>query len=122
MLGHLSFGVKDLAHATAFYEAILEPLGCKLLWTNATAVGFGPPGGEDKLALFLRPEATPPGAGFHLAFDAPSNAAVDAFHAAALARGAQDLGAPGLRPHYGACYYAAFVLDPDGHKLEAVCQ
>lgn len=122
MLGHLSFGVRELVRSTAFYKAVLAPLGCRLLWSNATAVGFGPPGGEDKLALFLRPETAPPGAGFHLAFNAPSNDAVDAFHAAALAHGGQDRGAPGLRPHYGARYYAAFVLDLDGHKLEAVCQ
>lgn len=122
MLGHLSFGVRDLIRSSAFYEAALAPLGVVRLWSNATAVGFGPPCGQDKLALFLRPDATPPGSGFHLAFEAPTPAAVDAFHAAALAGGGLDLGAPGLRPHYGATYYAAFVRDPDGHKLEAVHQ
>jgi catechol 2,3-dioxygenase-like lactoylglutathione lyase family enzyme len=63
-----------------------------------------------------------PGPGFHLAFNAPSRAAVDAFHKAALSAGARDVGVPGLRPHYGATYYAAFVIDPDGYKLEAVHQ
>lgn len=122
MLGHLSFGVRDLDRATAFYDAALAPLGVVRVWANARGAGFGPPGGQDKLALFVAPGATSPGPGFHLAFDAPSRAAVDTFHAAALAAGGTDRGAPGLRPHYGATYYAAFVLDPDGHKLEAVHQ
>ena len=122
MFSHLSFGVTNLARASAFYEAALRPLGVIQLWSNATAVGFGPPNGDDKLALFLLEGPAPPGRGFHLAFEAPDAAAVDAFHAAALAHGGQDLGPPGLRPHYGASYYAAFVADPDGHKLEAVHQ
>ena len=122
MLGHLSFGVADLARSTAFYKAALGPLGVVRLWSNATAVGFGPPGGGDRLALFLVEDPTPPGPGFHLAFEAPDQAAVAAFHAAALSRGGEDLGPPGLRPHYGETYYAAFARDPDGHKLEAVHQ
>ena len=68
----------------------------------------------------MRPEAAPPGAGFHLAFAAPSRAAVDAFHTAALRVGGQDNGAPGLQPDYGPHYYAAFLIDPDGHRIEAV--
>ena len=120
MLSHLSLGVQDLERATSFYEAALAPLGVVCVWRNPRGVGFGPPGQEDKLALFGRPgEARAPGAGFHVCFAAPSREAVDAFHAAALAAGGTDAGAPGLRPHYGADYYAAFVLDLDGHKLEA---
>lgn len=122
MLGHLSFGVADLDRAAAFYAAILAPLGFVEVWRNPRAAGFGAPGGEDRLALFPRPPVTPPGPGFHLAFDAPSRAAVDAFHAAALAAGAHDLGPPGPRPHYSPTYYAAFITDPDGYKLEAVHQ
>lgn len=123
MLGHLSFGVEDLERAAAFYDAALAPLGYVRVWTSVKGVGYGPPGGGDKLALFPRPgQVVAPGAGFHLAFDAPSRDAVDAFHAAALAAGGTDDGAPGLRPHYSPSYYAAFVRDPDGHKLEAVCQ
>ena len=123
MLGHLSFGVADLDRATRFYDAALAPLGCARVWSNTKAAGYGPPGGGDKLALFAKPDGTTaPGAGFHLAFDAPSRDAVDAFHAAALASGGTDAGAPGPRPHYSATYYAAFVIDPDGHKLEAVHQ
>ncbi len=123
MLGHLSFGVADLTRAAAFYDAILTPLGCVRVWSNARGAGFGPPGGGDRLALFLKDgPIVPPGPGFHLAFDAPDRAAVDAFHAAALALGAEDRGAPGPRPHYGATYYAAFVTDLDGYRLEAVHQ
>ena len=122
MLGHLSFGVADLARATAFYDAALAPLGVVRVWTSPKGVGYGPPGGQDKLALFPVEAPIAPGPGFHLAFDAPDRAAVDTFHAAAMANGGKDLGAPGLRPYYGETYYAAFVLDPDGHKLEAVHQ
>ncbi|HEX8663267.1 MAG TPA: VOC family protein [Beijerinckiaceae bacterium] len=123
MLSHLSFGVRDLERAAAFYDRILAPLGYGRVWASDDGIGFGPPGVPDGLALFARPaEAAPPGPGFHLAFTAPSRAAVDAFHAAALEAGGRDAGAPGLRPHYGPTYYAAFVVDPEGHKLEAVHQ
>lgn len=123
MLGHLSFGVTDLARAIAFYDATLAALGYVRVWTSESAAGYGTPGGNDRLALKLQSEpVVPPGPGFHLAFVAHSRMAVDRFHAAALASGGIDEGAPGLRPHYGPCYYAAFVRDPDGHKLEAVCQ
>jgi catechol 2,3-dioxygenase-like lactoylglutathione lyase family enzyme len=123
MLGHLSFGVEDLPRAAAFYDHVLAPLGFVRVWANERGAGFGQPGGGDKLALFARPgQARAPRPGFHLAFNAPSRQAVDAFHAAALAAGGADCGAPGPRPHYGATYYAAFVIDPDGHKLEAVHQ
>jgi len=123
MLGHLSFGVEDLERAARFYDRILAPLGFERVWGNERGVGFGEKGGGDKLALFAKPgQVVAPGAGFHLAFDAPDRAAVDAFHAAALAAGGRDAGAPGLRPHYGASYYAAFVIDLDGYKLEAVHQ
>ena len=123
MLGHLSFGVDNLPASARFYDAILGPLGYVRVWTNAKGVGFGPEGGGDKLALFARPgEVRAPGAGFHLALNAPSRAAVDDFHKAALAAGGGDAGPPGPRPHYSATYYAAFVIDLDGYKLEAVHQ
>jgi catechol 2,3-dioxygenase-like lactoylglutathione lyase family enzyme len=123
MLGHLSFGVSDLQRAIAFYDAVLAPIGFVRVWTSEKQAGYGPPGGGDKLALKLQSgPVVPPGPGFHLAFDAKSHEVVDAFHAAALATGGTDEGAPGLRPHYGPTYYAAFVRDPDGHKLEAVHQ
>lgn len=121
MLGHLSIGVRDLRRAGLFYDAAMAPIGWVRVWTEADGLGYGPPGGNDKLALFQRSDARPPGTGFHLALDAPSREAVDAFHAAAVANGGTDAGAPGLRPHYGPTYYAAFVYDPEGWKLEAVC-
>ncbi|MBY0335122.1 MAG: VOC family protein [Acetobacteraceae bacterium] len=120
MLAHLSFGVADLDRAMAFYDAALAPLGAVRVWQVPDQAGYGAPGGPDRLALKRRDGAAPPGPGFHLAFAAPDRAAVDAFHAAALAAGGTDNGAPGLRPHYGPHYYAAFVVDPDGHRLEAV--
>jgi len=125
MISHLSLGVSDLDRSGAFYDAALEALGYVRVWGNPRGIGYGPPGGNDKLALF---PASPPavvasaGPGFHLAFAAPDRAAVDRFHSAALASGATCNGPPGLRPHYGATYYAAFVIDPDGHKLEAKVQ
>jgi catechol 2,3-dioxygenase-like lactoylglutathione lyase family enzyme len=123
MLGHLSFGVTDLARAIAFYDATLAALGYVRVWTSESAAGYGMPGGNDRLALKLQSEpVVPPGPGFHLAFVAENRLAVDRFHAAALASGGTDEGAPGPRPHYGPSYYAAFVRDPDGHKLEAVFQ
>ncbi|CAN5370375.1 VOC family protein [soil metagenome] len=123
MLGHLSFGVADLERAGKFYDAVLSALGCVRVWSEANGIGFGEPGQGDKLALFAKGrEARAPGPGFHLAFNAPSRAAVDAFHVVALATGGTDGGAPGLRLNYSPTYYAAFVFDPDGYKLEAVHQ
>ena len=120
VLGHLSFGVADLAKATAFYDGALAVLGYVRVWSNEDGVGYGVPGGNDRLALFVQAGVTPPGPGFHLAFEAPSRTAVDAFHAAALRLGGRDEGAPGERPDYSPTYHAAFVMD--GHKLEAVNQ
>lgn len=122
MLGHLSFGVAELARSSAFYDAVMAALGFRRVWTSPNGVGYGLEEGQDKLALFPRPDRVAPGPGFHLAFDAPNQRAVDAFHAAALAAGGACIGPPGLRPHYGPAYYAAFVIDPDGYKLEAVHQ
>jgi len=123
MLGHVSFGVKDLARSQAFYDAVMTALGYKRVFTAAHGIGYGKSGAserEDQLFLALQDDpVNPPGKGFHLAFDAPSREAVDRFHQAALQFGGVDNGAPGLRPHYGADYYAAFVVDPDGYRLEA---
>lgn len=120
MLHHLSIGVRDLDGARRFYDALLEPMGYVRLWTGADGLGYGPPGGGEKLNIFMRPDAFPPGAGSHIAFTAPSLEAVDRAYAAALAQGGRSSGAPGPRPHYGASYYAAFLFDPEGWKLEVV--
>jgi len=122
MLSHLSLGVADLARSQAFYDAALAPLGIVRLWAYPDAIGYGLPGGNDKLALFEHADADVPlaaGPGFHLCFTGPSAEAVAAFHAAAVAAGGTDEGPPGPRPQYGERYWAAFVRDPDGHKLEA---
>ena len=127
MIHHLSLGVTDIERAAAFYGAALAPLGYVRVWSDLRpgepnqAAGYGIPGGGDTLALKHRPERhQPPGPGFHLAFSAPDPHAVEEFYRAALRHGAKDNGAPGLRAHYGPRYFAAFVVDPDGHKLEAV--
>jgi catechol 2,3-dioxygenase-like lactoylglutathione lyase family enzyme len=90
------------------------------VFEDETAVGYGLEDGKDLFCLKLRPDAVVPGAGFHLAFSAPSRSAVDTFHQSALRIGGQDNGKPGLRSNYGTHYYAAFLIDPDGHRIEAV--
>jgi catechol 2,3-dioxygenase-like lactoylglutathione lyase family enzyme len=120
MLHHISLGVRDLALSGAFYDAALGALGFRRVFEDETAVGYGLVDGEDLLCLKLRTDAVAPGPGFHLAFSAPSRFAVEQFHRSALRVGGTDNGAPSLRPHYGANYYAAFLVDPDGHRIEAV--
>jgi catechol 2,3-dioxygenase-like lactoylglutathione lyase family enzyme len=120
MLHHVSIGVADLNRSASFYDAALAALGYVRVWADSTAIGYGLPNGGDKLAIKLRELVHPPSFGFHLAFSASSREAVAAFHAAAVEHGGQDNGGPGLRPHYGPNYYAAFVVDPDGYHIEAV--
>lgn len=120
MLHHISFGVRDLALSGAFYDEALGALGFRRVFEDETAIGYGKVDGQDKFCLKVRPGAAAPGPGFHLAFAAPCRAAVDAFHQSALRVGGQDNGAPGVRPDYGPLYYAAFLVDPDGHRIEAV--
>ncbi|MCB9729264.1 MAG: VOC family protein [Deltaproteobacteria bacterium] len=117
MIDHLTLHVRDVAHSKAFYLAALAPLGYAVCMDFGEYVGLGA-GGKPDLWLApggpLRPET-------HIAFAARDRAAVDAFHAAALAAGGEDNGQPGLRPQYHPGYYGAFALDPDGHNVEAVC-
>ncbi|WP_419186505.1 VOC family protein [Rohdeia mirabilis] len=126
MLHHLSIGVRDIGRSAGFYDAVLGALGFVRVWSDLRpgesnqAVGYGSAGGGDRFAIKQHDGAHAPGAGSHLAFSASSRRAVDAFHAAALAHGGMSDGAPGLRPHYGPDYYACFVVDPDGHRIEAV--
>ncbi|MBL8263462.1 MAG: VOC family protein [Xanthomonadaceae bacterium] len=125
MLDHLGFTVADYPRSRAFYERALAPLGYGVVMDVTREMsdgyegcGFGPPG---KPAFWVGTGTGNPGQGLHIAFVAKSRAEVDAFHAAALDAGAIDNGAPGLRPHYHTNYYGAFVIDPDGHNIEAVC-
>lgn len=123
MFDHLSIGVSDLERAAAFYDASLAALGYVRLGQNARSVTYGPPGfqGEAPFAILQSvSDINPPAPGFHLAFVARSRDAVDHFHAAAISAGAVDEGPPGIRANYDPGYYAAFVRDLDGYRLEAV--
>ena len=122
MLAHLSFSVADLTRSVDFYDATLAPLGYLRLWRTDRAAGYGIADGNDRLALFEVRDPLVAGPGFHLALQAPDRSAVDRFHEAALIAGGTNDGRPGLRPHYAETYYAAFIRDPDGWKLEAVHQ
>lgn len=122
MLDHIGFGVSDYARAKAFYEKALAPLGIGIVMEvtpeqtgDHHAAGFGK---DRKPVFWLSPGKV---AGMHVAFAAQTRAEVDAFYRAAIAAGGRDNGAPGLRPHYHPNYYGAFVVDPDGHNIEAVC-
>ncbi|MCB8876591.1 VOC family protein [Acidisoma silvae] len=118
MLDHVTIGVTDFAKARVFYDAALAPLGIASMASDgATFAGYG----DGEKAFFWIGLKDKPQSGVHVAFTALDRAAVDRFYAAAIAIGGRDNGAPGLRPHYHADYYGAFVLDPDGHNIEAVC-
>lgn len=119
MFDHVKFGVSDYAASKAFYLRALEPLGVAVVAEGSPAYGIElSPKGKASLCLFQTDEKP---AHLHLAFTADNREQVDAFYRAALAAGGKDNGAPGLRPQYHATYYAAFVIDPDGHNIEAVC-
>lgn len=123
LFDHLSIGVSSLERSVTFYDAALAPLGLTRLWLTHRAAGYGPPGftGEAPFAIIDHgPDALTPLPGMHLALAANSREAVDAFHQAAITHGGADDGPPGIREHYNPGYYAAFVCDPDGHRLEAV--
>lgn len=125
MLDHVGFAVADAGRSRLFYDAALAPLGITLIMeygpektaSGGTALGYGTP----ENPFFWLGDNEQVGEGTHIAFSAATRAEVDAFHAAALAAGGRDNGAPGVRPDYGEHYYAAFVLDYDGHNIEAVC-
>ena len=121
MLNHVSIGVPDIAKTRRCYDAALKPLGYTCLSEGETSLGYG----KDAVALWIsasdRPVPADEKSGLHFCFDAPSRKAVAAFHAGALGAGGRDNGKPGLRADYGPNYYAAFVVDPDGYRLEAYC-
>lgn len=120
MLHHISLPVSDLKRSSKLYDVILSTLGYRRVCTGKGFAGYGIEDDEDVFALKEVRPAAAAGPGFHLAFSAPSRASVDAFHESALANGATDNGKPGIRAHYGPNYYAAFIIDPDGHRIEAV--
>ncbi|KAK4196858.1 Lactoylglutathione lyase [Triangularia verruculosa] len=131
-LGHISIGVRDYAVSRAFYTAVLAPLGLKLVYDSGPisgvpigkvrTLGYGPDEEHELLNIFEYQDSAPPGRGFHLAFNTPTRQAVIEFHAKAIELGGTDNGTPGVREHYGKNYFAAFVVDPDGWRLEAVCK
>ncbi|APV48862.1 lyase [Betaproteobacteria bacterium GR16-43] len=120
MFDHVKFGVSDFAASKAFFLKALEPLGVVVVAEGKPTYGVElcHPEGTVSLVLFQTEEKP---AHLHIAFIAESRQQVDAFYRAALEAGGKDNGAPGLRPNYNANYYAAFVIGPDGHNIEAVC-
>ena len=119
MFDHVKFGVSDFAASKAFFLAALEPLGLAVVGEGEPTYGVEL-SADDKTSLILFQTDEKP-APLHLAFVAANREQVEAFHRLALAAGGKDHGAPGLRPHYHANYYAAFVIGPDGHNIEVVC-
>ena len=119
MFDHVVFGVRDYAASKAFFLKALEPLGVAVLSEGPLGVEFCRTDSKSSLCIRRVEEKHP--AHLHLAFTAESHEQVDAFFRAALAAGGKDNGAPGLRPQYHANYYAAFIIGPDGHNIEAVC-
>jgi catechol 2,3-dioxygenase-like lactoylglutathione lyase family enzyme len=121
MLDHVSIGVRDMSRTRRFYDAALAPLGYTCLSEGETSLGYG----RDAVMFWIssteRPVPPDERSGLHFCFAAPTRQSVDAFHAAALEAGGRDHGGPGLRADYGANYYAAFAIDPDGYRIEAYC-
>ena len=121
MIAHVSIGVRNIDKSKRFYDAALEPLGYKCLRAARSLLGYGY--GRDSIALWVvqaeHPVPADEKSGLRFCFTAANHAAVNAFHAAAIAAGGSDNGAPGLRPIYGPDYYAAFIIDPDGYRIEA---
>ena len=119
LLSHISIGCNDFERATAFYDAVMPTLGARRIEAFPGAVAYGKAFPEFWVQTPLDGAPASVGNGTHFGFIAESRQAVDAFHAAALAAGGVDEGAPGPRPQYGAAYYGGYVRDPDGHKIEA---
>ena len=118
MYDHIGLRVKDLDAAVKFYTAVLAPLGHVLCSRDDSGAGFGP---ENEPALWLHVARNEGRDGAHIAFRAPDHAAIKAFHAAGLKAGGRDNGGAGPRADYSPTYYAAFLIDPDGNNIEAVC-
>ena len=121
MIDHVSIGVRDIATAKRFYDAALQPLGYECLSQAEGSLGYGRGTVEYWISVVQHPVAAHPESGLHFCFSAPTHKSVNSFHAAALKAGGRDNGAPGVRADYDANYYAAFVVDPDGYRIEAHC-
>jgi catechol 2,3-dioxygenase-like lactoylglutathione lyase family enzyme len=121
MINHVSIGVTDIARTRKFYDAALKALGYTCLSEGDTSLGYGTGSVAFWISATKRPVPADPDSGLHFCFDAPTRKSVDAFHAGALAAGGRDNGKPGVRADYGPDYYAAFVIDPDGYRIEAYC-
>ncbi|OYY67678.1 MAG: lactoylglutathione lyase [Sphingomonas sp. 28-63-12] len=122
MFSHITLGTNDIERARAFYAPVMAMLGLTMPFEMPGAIVYGTLDGQKIFIVSpFNGKAASTGNGNHTALLAPDRAAVDAFHAAALAHGGSDEGPPGLRPHYHQHYYAAYVRDPDGNKLQAVC-
>lgn len=121
MLAHVSIGVSDIKRAGLFYDGVLKPLGYTRLHDGEAALGYGDKDAMLWLLASERPVPPDQKSGLHFCFTAKAQADVDAFHAAALKAGGKDNGKPGIRKDYSPNYYAAFVVDPDGYRLEAYC-
>ncbi len=121
MIDHVSIGVRSVAAAKRFYDRALEPLGFKALSESPGSLGYGGSAIQLWMSETDRPVVAHEKSGLHFCFSAPTRQSVDEFHAAALAAGGRDNGRPGPRRDYGPDYYAAFVIDPDGYRLEAYC-
>jgi catechol 2,3-dioxygenase-like lactoylglutathione lyase family enzyme len=125
MLDHVSLPVANLGRAAGFYDAVLATLGLGRRKERPGAVGYGPTSRAAPVFWILAHaggQRASPGPGLHVSFQAPDRPSVDAFHAAALRQGGTDAGKPGLRAHYTAPFYGAFIIDLDGFKIEAVCR
>jgi len=121
MIDHISIGVRDISRAKHFYDVTLNALGYTCLSEAEDSLGYG----RDTVALWViavdSPVPPAAGSGLHLCFAAPTRKDVDAFHMAAVGAGGYDNGKPGLRTDYGANYYTAYIVDPDGYRIEALC-
>ena len=121
MIDHVSVGVRDVSRSKQFYDAALKPLGYTCLSEGKDSLGYG----KERVAFWAtvtdHPVPADVRSGLHFCFGAPTPASVDDFHAAALAAGGRDNGEPGVRREYAPNYYAAFVIDPDGYRVEAYC-
>lgn len=121
MIDHVSIGVRDLDRTKRFYDAALATLGYECQSQGPDSLGYRRDAPAFWISVVERPVSPDDKSGLHICFAAPTREAVDAFHAAALRAGGRDNGGPGLRTEYGPDYYAAFVVDPDGYRIEAHC-